>query len=76
MQMLTRTSKVDMWIAQIFSAKAVRKGAVIRRSMSWIDREVDRDRFVAEVRRRGFHLIETADQFIVICHDGEIRMIF
>lgn len=65
-----------MWIVQIFSAKAVRKGAVIRRSMAWIDREVGRDRFMAEVRDRGFHLIQTADQFIVICHDGEIRVVF
>jgi len=27
------------------------------------------------VRRRGFHLIETADQFIIICDRSDIRLI-
>ncbi len=76
MNMMTRTSPVEPWIAQLFSAKAARKGAVVRRSLAWVDREVGRDRFVSEVQRRGYHLIETADQYIVVCHNGPIRILF
>ncbi len=76
MQALTRHAKSDFWVDQIFAAKAVQKGAVIRRSMGWIDREVGRDRFFDEVQRRGYHLIQTADQFVVICHGGPIRIVF
>lgn len=76
MQTAARQIAPDAWIEQIFAAKAVRKGAVIRRSMVWIDREVGRERFVDEVRRRGYHLIQTADQFVVICHAGAIRILF
>ena len=76
MQPVTRLSQPDIWIDQIFSAKAVQKGAVIRRSIPWIEREIGRERFVEEVRRRGFHLIETAGQFVVICHGGAIRILF
>ena len=66
----------DPWIEQMFATRAARRGAVVRRSMSWVDREVGRDRFLAEMRRRGCHVIQTADQFLVICHDGPIRLLF
>lgn len=65
----------DHWIAQVFSAQAVRKGAVVRRSVSWIEREVGRNRFVAEVQSRGFHLIENGGQFIVLCNQSGLRVI-
>ncbi|MEM8732535.1 MAG: N-(5'-phosphoribosyl)anthranilate isomerase [Pseudomonadota bacterium] len=64
------------WITQMFSTRAARKGAVVRRSALWVDREIGRDAFLDEVRRRGYHVIETADQFIVVCHNGPIRLLF
>ena len=76
MHMMTRETQPDYWLNQMFAAKAARKGAVVRRSLAWVDREVGRDRFLREVRQRGFHLIETADQYIVVCHNGPIRILF
>lgn len=76
MQSLTRPTPSAPWIAQLFSSKSARKGAVVRRSVAWVHREVGRDAFVSEVQRRGYHLIETADQFIVVCHNGPIRILF
>lgn len=66
----------DAWVDQLFSSKAARKGAVVRRSLSWVNREVGRAQFEAEVRKRGYHLIETADQLVVVCHNGPIRLLF
>ena len=65
----------DGWIAEVFGAKSVARGGVIRRDLRWIDREIGRDRFLAEVRARGFHLIETGGQWIVICNTGFLRVI-
>ncbi|WP_428925438.1 N-(5'-phosphoribosyl)anthranilate isomerase [Marinibacterium sp. SX1] len=76
MQVVHDDRGVDPWIQQMFSTRAARRGAVVRRSMCWVDREVGRDTFLREVRRRGCHVIQTADQFIVICHDGPIRLLF
>ena len=76
MQTVTRHTTPDIWLDQMFSAQAARKGGVVRRSLSWVEREVGRDRFIHEVRIRGFHLIETADQFLVVCHNGSIRILF
>lgn len=66
----------ESWIEQIFASKSARRGAVVRRSLDWVDREVGRDRFIWEVRRRNYHLIRTADQFIVICNSGPVEMLF
>lgn len=76
MNSLTRISGPEFWLDQLFSTKAAQQGAVVRRSMAWVDREVGRDLFVQEVQRRGFHLLRTADQFIVVCHNGPIEILF
>jgi len=59
---------------QLFSAKAVRKGGIVRRAVRDVEREVGRAAMVAEVERRGFHLIECADQFIVICRPDHLTV--
>ncbi|MDX8352900.1 hypothetical protein [Cognatiyoonia sp. IB215182] len=52
---------------QLFSAKAARSGGIVRRAVRDVEREVGRSAMIAEVERRGFHLLECAGQFIVIC---------
>ena len=63
------------WLDLVFNSNAASEGGIIQRNKSWIDREIGRDLFEAEVRRRGFHLIETAQQMIVICHRGDVRLV-
>ena len=75
MDQLQRKTPPDFWIEQIFSAKAA-KGGVVRRAVGWVEREIGRDRFFAEVRSRGFHLLAAGDQFIVVCDPRPVRMIF
>jgi len=65
----------DAWIAEVFSAKAVAKGGVVRRSVFWVEREIGRERFTEEVRARGFHMIECGNQYVVICNKGGLRVI-
>lgn len=74
--MLTRRPDPDPWINQLFTTKAARKGAVVRRSIAWVEREVGHIQFQNEIRQRGYHLIRTADQYIVICHSGTIDILF
>lgn len=62
------------WIEAAFSAKAVSNGGLIRRAVRDVEREVGRDLFIREVRRRGFHLIECGGQFIVICNAGHLQL--
>jgi hypothetical protein len=71
----TRLSDPNAWIDLVFSAKAA-QGGVVRRAIGWVATEVGHDRFADEVRRRGFHLLVTQTQYIVICNKGPVRMLF
>ncbi|WP_293449761.1 N-(5'-phosphoribosyl)anthranilate isomerase [Planktotalea sp.] len=63
------------WLESVFSAKAARNGGVIRRKISWVEQEIGRDLFELEVHRRGFRLLETRTQLIVICNSQPIRIV-
>lgn len=63
------------WLAAVFNAKACQRGGILRRAVQDVHREVGRDAFIAEVRDRGWHLIETGGQYIVFCNQGEFRII-
>lgn len=73
---LPHPDQAQRWLDQMFATKSARRGAVVRRSLAWVDREVGRDRFQDEIQRRGYHLIQTADQYVVICHGGPVHILF
>ena len=61
------------WLDHMFSAKAVERGGVIRRSVDWVDHEIGRDRLMREVAARGFSLLQVGGQFVIICSRNPIR---
>ncbi len=70
-----RAIRHPSWGRRIFDAKAVARGGVLRRAVRDVEREIGRERLEAEVRARGFHLIECGGQFIIICNPGHMRVI-
>lgn len=65
----------QVWINQIFSAQSVRNGGVVRRSRADVKKYASFSALKKEVLNRGFHLIRTGDQYVVLCHKGELRVI-
>lgn len=63
------------WIEQMFECQAVRNGGVIRRQVVDVAREVGINAFVAEVRKRRFHLIRTSQHFIVVCSADPVAVL-
>jgi hypothetical protein len=59
----------------MFSAKSVAEGGTVRRKVSDVERLVGRDRFLHEVRRRGFRAVENAGQFIVFCNREPVHIL-
>jgi hypothetical protein len=64
------------WVDQVFSARTVRFGGVVRRSLRWVEAEVGRAAFEDEVRRRGWHLVECNGQLVVFCTPRPIKVLF
>ena len=71
-----RTHNPDFWLAEIFSAKSVLNGGVVRRARRWVEAEIGMELFEKAVRARGFHLIEAGTQLVVICHSGPVYLRF
>lgn len=65
----------ESFFERLFSAQAVSRGGVVRRSVRSVETEVGRDALIAEVQARGFHLVECGGQFIIICNTGQVRLI-
>jgi hypothetical protein len=53
----------------------VQSGDVMCGKICDVERKVGRAALELEVRRRGFHLVETGNQFIIICTRGDVRLI-
>ncbi len=63
------------WLDQLFRAKSVRNGGVVRRKISDVEREIGRDLLELEVRKRGFHMIESGGQLVILCTSEPVRII-
>ena len=74
MQMFRPPVLNPAWCLALFGAKAASNGGIIRRAVCDVEREVGREAFFAEVRKRGFHLVECGGQFIVICNHGQMKV--
>lgn len=66
---------MSKWIDQIFEAKIATTQGVVRRKKSTVQKYASIKELTDEVRRRGFHLVETGDQYIVVCNSGNIRIV-
>ncbi len=75
--MQTRPSPLspEVWLNDLFASKAVQKGAVIRRKARDVERFAGLQRFLAEIDRRGFQVVENAGQFVIFCNREPIRRV-
>lgn len=65
----------EIWMQQIFEAKAARQGGVVRRKRRDIERTVGMERFLRELARRGYHAVENCGQVVIFCNDAPIRVL-
>ena len=64
------------WVDQVFSARTVRYGGVVRRKVQSVEAEVGRDAFMKEVQSLGWHIVECNGQFVVFCTSKPVQLHF
>ena len=74
MQTLPAALTPDRWIVQVFSARAAAEGGIVRRKVADVERLIGRQRFLYEVHRRGFRVVENAGQFVIFCNRQPLRL--
>ncbi len=65
----------QQWVQQIFQAQAVQNGGIVRRKIANVVRYASIHALEAEVRRRGFHMVISGDQFVIICNAEDFQVI-
>ena len=65
----------ENWLHDLFCCKAVQQGQIVRRKKRDIERYVGMERFLDELKHRGFRAIENRGQIIIICNREPIRRI-
>lgn len=60
------------WIRQAFNAEIVQKEGLVRRKKDNVHKYASFDDLVEEVKSRNWHLIETGEQYVVLCNAGSI----
>ena len=75
MQNLPAAITPERWIVQLFSARAVAEGGIVRRSVADVERLVGRQHFLREVKRRGYRAIENSGQIVIFCNSDDVRIL-
>ncbi|UKF26682.1 MULTISPECIES: N-(5'-phosphoribosyl)anthranilate isomerase [Clavibacter] len=66
---------MSAYVTEFFAAAAAATGGVIRRKESDVDRVGALPEILQEARDRGWHVIRTGDQIVVLCHPGEVNIL-
>lgn len=65
----------ETWLRQVLGAREAMRGGVLKRQVSDVERIVGRERFLAEVERRGWQALQNGRHFIVCCNAQPIRRV-
>jgi hypothetical protein len=66
---------MSSWVDQIFKAAQTGSGGVVRRSIYDVQRLGVLEEIVDRAIDEGWHVIETGDQIVVLCHPGRLNIL-
>jgi hypothetical protein len=64
----------DQWLYQLFSPLAVAEGSTLRRDVADVEAHIGRQRFLEEVKLRGYTASEEKGQFVLTLNRRPIRV--
>jgi hypothetical protein len=66
---------MSAWVKQIFQSQIAIRGGVVRRKVSSIDKFASRAELRAECHKRGYHIVEHGDQWLIFCDKATVKII-
>jgi len=63
------------WVDQIFGADIESKeGGGLRRSKKSVHKLASFGQLLEQVKERGYHLISTRDQYVIVCNSDAVKL--
>jgi hypothetical protein len=66
---------MSAWLRQVFKALAVSKGGIVRRNIGDVRKYCSVGEVKREAMSRGYHVVVSGDQVIVLCNPGNVRIL-
>lgn len=64
----------DRWLYQLFSPLAVAAGIPLRCDVAEVEANIGRERFLAEVKLRGYRMVEEKGKFNLVLNREPVRV--
>jgi hypothetical protein len=65
---------MSAWIDKMFKAKIVKRDGVVRRKRSTVEKCASYEELLSTVKKKRYHLIETGEQYVVMCNAGKFKV--
>lgn len=66
---------MNAWVQQWFDeTQQANRGGVIRRNIDDVAKYTSVDEGLTRLDYRRWHVIETGDELVVLCHEGDVRI--
>lgn len=66
---------MSKWIDQILESQIAERGDVVRRKISSIDKEASQAEVKQECAKRGYHIVQPGDQWLIFCDKASVKII-
>lgn len=66
---------MNAWVTQIFKSQIAKRGGVVRRKITSIDKYASQAEVKVEARRRGYHIVEHGDQWLIFCDKASVKIV-
>lgn len=63
------------WLTQVFAAGQASQDGVVRRSIESVLQYSSEEDLVGDARSRGFHVLKTSNQYVILCNEGDIQVL-
>lgn len=75
MAQVTNHIQAETWLDRVFASGEARMGGIVKREISDVERRAGREKFLAEVSRRGFQAVENNRHIVVFCNPMPVRRV-
>jgi len=65
----------QQFIDAIFDAEQAKTEGTVRRSIRTVQESATEEMLVNAVKARGFHLLQTKTDYVVLCNDGWVKIL-
>jgi len=66
---------MSAWVNQIVQPNIAKRGGVVRRKISSLDKYASRSEVKKMAKLRRYHIVEHGDQWLIFCDTASVRII-